>query len=313
MGEGQCSTERDEIRLTLPALEPCIAMTGTSPLQAVVSEQTTLNLAVEGMTCASCIGRVEKVLATVPGVSAAAVNLATETATVRYVEGATTPAELARAATALGYPARVKAGEDTAKADRKATRKAAEITRLGWLTLIAAALALPVFAIEMGSHLIPGIHMWIERTIGLQTSRLIQFALTTAVLSGPGLRFYTKGVPLLFKGAPDMNSLVALGTSAAYGFSLVSTFAPGLLPEGTANVYFEAAAVIVVLILLGHWLEARAKGRTGEAIRKLVGLQAKTARVERGGAVVEVPIEEIAVDDVIQVRPGERSRWTARF
>ena len=311
MGEGQCSTERDEIRLTLPALEPCIAMTGTSPLQAVVSEQTTLNLAVEGMTCASCVGRVEKVLATVPGVSAAAVNLATETATVRDVEGATTPAELARAATALGYPARVKAGEDTAKAtrkaDRKPNRKAAEITRLGWLTLIAAALALPVFAIEVGSHLIPGIHMWIERTIGLQTSRLIQVALTTAVLSGPGLRFYTKGVALLFKGAPDMNSLVALGTSAAYGFSLVSTFAPGLLPESTANVYLEAAAVIVVLILLGHWLEARAKGRTGEAIRKLVGLQAKTARVERGGAVVEVPIEEIAVGDVIQVHPGEKT------
>ncbi len=266
----------------------------------VVTAEVTLD--VDSMTCASCVGRVERALTAVPGVLEAAVNLATETATVRYVEGATTPAVLARVSTELGYPARVKAGEDSAKADRKA----AEITRLGWLTLIAAALALPVFVIEMGSHLIPGMHMWVERTIGLQTSRLIQFALTSAVLFGPGLRFYTKGFPLLFKGAPDMNSLVALGTSAAYGFSLVATFAPGLLPEGTANVYYEAAAVIVVLILLGRWLEARAKGRTGEAIRKLVGLQAKTARVERGGEMVELSIEEIAVGDVIQVRPGEK-------
>jgi len=266
----------------------------------VATAEVTLD--VDAMSCASCVGRVERALKAVPGVLEAAVNLATETATLRYVEGATTPAALARVSTDLGYPARVKAGEDTDKADRKA----AEITRLGRLTLIAAALALPVFVIEMGSHVIPGMHMWVENTIGLQASRLIQFALTTAVLAGPGRRFYLKGYPLLFKGAPDMNSLVAVGTSAAYGFSVVSTFAAGLLPEGTANVYYEAAAVIVVLILLGRWLEARAKGRTGEAIRKLVGLQAKTARVERDGEVVELPIEEIAVGDVIQVRPGEK-------
>ena len=103
-----------------------------------------------------------------------------------------------------------------------------------------------------------------------------------------------------------MNSLVAVGTSAAYGFSLVVTFAPRLLPAGTANVYYEAAAVIVVPILLGRWLEARAKGRTGEAIRKLVGLQARVARVERRSEVVELPIEEIAVGDLIHVRPGEK-------
>ncbi len=103
-----------------------------------------------------------------------------------------------------------------------------------------------------------------------------------------------------------MNSLVALGTSAAYGFSLVSTFTPNLLPEGTVNVYYEAAAVIVVLILLGRFLEARAKGRTGEAIRKLVGLQAKVARVERNGKVVELPVEELTVGDIIHARPGEK-------
>ncbi|MEH6834153.1 MULTISPECIES: heavy metal translocating P-type ATPase [Falsihalocynthiibacter] len=266
---------------------------------AVTAEIT---LEVESMTCASCVGRVERGLKAATGVLDASVNLATETATLRYIVGATTPADLARVATGLGYPAKVKAGVDTEKADRKA----AEISRLGRLTLIAALLALPVFILEMGSHVIPGMHMWVERTIGLQTSRIVQFLLTTAVLLGPGLQFYTKGFPLLLKGKPDMNSLVALGTSAAYGFSLVSTFAPKLLPQGTANVYFEAAAVIVVLILLGRWLEARAKGRTGEAIRKLVGLQAKEARVERNGVVVELPIDEIAVGDVIHLRPGEK-------
>lgn len=259
-------------------------------------------LDVESMTCASCVGRVERKLKASDGVLEAQVNLATETATIRYAVGVTTPVDLARISTELGYPAKVKASEDQTKQDRKA----AEITRLGRMTLIAAILALPVFVIEMGAHLFPAMHMWIESRFGLQNSRLLQFVLTTIVLFGPGLRFYTKGFPLLLKGAPDMNSLVALGTSAAYGFSLISTFAPAVLPAGTANVYYEAAAVIVVLILLGRFLEARAKGRTGEAIRKLVGLQAKVARVERGGEVVELPIEEIVVGDLIHVRPGEK-------
>ncbi|MDG2339789.1 MAG: copper-translocating P-type ATPase, partial [Paracoccaceae bacterium] len=142
--------------------------------------------------------------------------------------------------------------------------------------------------------------------IGFQTSRILQFLLTTLVLIGPGRQFYTKGYPLLFKGTPDMNSLVALGTSAAYGFSVVSTFFPSVLPEGTANVYFEAAAVIVLLILVGRYLEARAKGKTGAAIRKLVGLKPKQARVERNGSVQEILLDEIVVGDIIHVRPGEK-------
>ena len=266
----------------------------------MATSETTLN--VESMTCASCVGRVERKLKAIEGVLDAAVNLATETATVHFVPGVVTPENLARVITELGYPSKVHAGEDESKVDRKA----AEISRLGWLTVIAAVLALPVFVLEMGVHVIPGMHALVERTVGMQNSWLLQFVLTTIVLFGPGLRFYTKGYPALFKGAPDMNSLVALGTSAAYGFSIVATFLPWLLPEGTANVYYEAAAVIVVLILLGKYLEARAKGRTGEAIRKLVGLGAKVARVERDGEVVELPIEEIVVGDVVHVRPGEK-------
>ncbi len=103
-----------------------------------------------------------------------------------------------------------------------------------------------------------------------------------------------------------MNSLVAVGTSAAYLFSVVALFAPGVLPEGTVAVYFEAAAVIATLILVGRWLEARAKGRTSEAIQRLVGLQAKTARVRRDGRVVEIAVAEVAPGDVVEVRPGER-------
>jgi Cation transport ATPase len=147
---------------------------------------------------------------------------------------------------------------------------------------MAGILTLPVFVLEMGSHLIPGMHHLVMSTIGMQTSWLMQFALTTAVLIGPGRTFYAQGVPALLKGVPDMNSLVAVGTAAAYLFSLVATFTPGLLPEGTVNVYFEAAAVIVTLILVGRWMEARAKGRTSEAIQRLVRLAPSRARVRRG-------------------------------
>jgi len=267
-----------------------------------VTEKVTLEI--EGMTCASCVGRVEKALNAGDGVLQASVNLATETATVTYVAGAITAAEIAAISTDAGYAAKLKTSSG-GQSDKE-ERKAAEITHLGRLTLLAAVLALPVFVMEMGGHIYPGFGVFIEEVVGLQNSRLIQFVLTTIVLFGPGMRFYTKGFPALFKGAPDMNSLVALGTSAAYVFSLVSTFTPGILPKGTVNVYYEAAAVIIVLILLGRFLEARAKGRTGNAIRKLVGLQAKTARVERNGEVAELAIDEIVLGDVIHVRPGEK-------
>ncbi len=265
-----------------------------------VSEEVTLDI--ENMSCASCVGRVEKALKTGAGVLDATVNLASEAALVRYVVGVTSPTEIAEIATRAGYPAKAEKQDHADKTDRKAQ----EIAILGRLTLLAAILAFPVFAVEMGGHIFPALQGFINSTIGIQNSRLLQFALTTIVLFGPGLRFYTKGFPALFKGAPDMNSLVALGTSAAYGFSLAATFAPQLLPEGTANVYYEAAAVIVVLILLGRFLEARAKGRTGQAIRKLVGLQPKIAHVERIGKVIELAIDKIVLNDIIHVRPGEK-------
>ena len=259
--------------------------------------------AVEGMTCASCVRRVERALAAVPGVTGARVSLAAETATVDWLEGATSAAEIAAAAARAGYPARPQA---EARPEGAAARKAEEAAGLRRLALAAGLLTLPVFVLEMGSHLIPAVHMWVMDTLGMQESRLIQFVLTTLVLAGPGRRFFLKGLPGLFRGAPDMNALVALGAGAAWSYSAVATFAPGWLPAGADQVYFEAAAVIVTLILVGRWLEARAKGRAGAAIARLVGLQPRSARVERGGGTEERPIEAIRAGDVIQVRPGER-------
>lgn len=260
---------------------------------------TTLN--VSGMSCASCVRKIEGLLSGDPAVVEAQVNLATETATATYVDGATTAQALADLCTKAGYPARV--AQEDGEANHSKAQEANSLTRA---TLFAAMLALPVFVLEMGGHMIPAFHHLVHATIGTQTSHLIQFGLTTLLLLGPGRVFYAKGIPSLLRRSPDMNALVAMGTGAAYLYSVVATFAPGALPEGSANVYFEAASVIVVLILLGRAMEARAKGRTGAAIQKLIGLQPKSARVERDGTMIDRPISEIVVGDILQIRPGER-------
>ncbi|MFQ5437980.1 MAG: heavy metal translocating P-type ATPase, partial [Paracoccaceae bacterium] len=296
------ATETGRVRFDAPAsigdLSAALDKAGYPARKARVT------LDIEGMSCASCVGRVERALKNAPGVLAASVNLATETAQIDHLEAASSLAELVGIVQSAGYDA--KPHGETAQAATPAERRDEEIARLGRLLILASVLALPVFAIEMGGHVIPGFHDWLRGFMSDQTSYLIQFVLTTIVLAGPGQMFYTKGYPALFHGAPDMNSLVAVGTSAAYGFSLVSTFAPAVLPTGTANVYYEAAAVIVVLILLGRFLEARAKGRTGAAIQKLVGLQPKTARVERDGKTLEIDIGDIVTGDIVRIRPGEK-------
>ena len=263
----------------------------------------TVKLSVDGMTCASCVGRVERALAAVPGVATAQVNLATETATMQFLSGQADAAALIAASVGAGYPARVFVDADALD---QGVRKDAEAAVLARNTLIAAGLTLPVFLLEMGGHLFDAVHMLVMTTIGMQASWVLQFALTLSVLAGPGRGFYRKGYAALWRAAPDMNSLVALGTTAAFGYSTVATFAPGLLPPGTAAVYYEAAAMIVVLILLGRTLEARAKGQTGAAIRKLAGLAPKTARVDRAGHLIDLPLDQIVTGDLIHVRPGER-------
>lgn len=148
--------------------------------------------------------------------------------------------------------------------------------------------------------------MFLMDTIGKQNLYYLYFILATIVQFGPGMVFYKKGVPALIRLAPEMNSLVVMGSSAAWAYSVVATFAPQILPTGTANIYFEASAVIITLILLGRVLEARAKGRTSEAITKLMSLQAKFARVLRSGVFVDVPLDDVLSGDIVQVRPGDK-------
>lgn len=260
-------------------------------------------LHVDNMSCASCVGRVDKALRAVDGVADVSVNLATETVQIDFLDQVTTAQALASAATTAGYPARM---DTPSTPDDHAARKSKEADDLLHKTRMAAVLALPVFVLEMGGHLFPPFHHLIAQTIGQQTSWGIQAVLTTLVLFGPGREFYTRGLPALARGAPDMSSLVAVGTLAAYIYSMIALLAPGLLPKGSRVVYFEAAAVIVVLILLGRSLEARAKGRTGAAIKALIGLQPKTARVLRNGQSRDVALSDIVVGDMITVRPGER-------
>ncbi|MFW1744751.1 heavy metal translocating P-type ATPase [Acinetobacter guillouiae] len=267
---------------------------------AVVDETT--ELSIDGMTCASCVSRVEKALKAVPGVKEANVNLATERATIT---GTANVAALIAAIDKAGYDAKQiqSAIPDQAEHLEKKDQERAELKRD---LILATIFALPVFILEMGSHLIPGMHHLIAQTIGIQNSWYLQFILTTLVLVIPGRRFYIHGLPALLRLAPDMNSLVAVGTLAAYLFSIVATFMPSILPAGTVNVYYEAAAVIVALILLGRFLEAKAKGRTSEAIQRLVSLQAKVAHVSRDNQIVDIPIDQVVVGDFIIVKPGER-------
>ncbi len=296
------ATERAEVRFSGQADGAAVA-TAVTAAGYEVGEETT-ELAVGGMTCASCVSHVEKALARVPGVVAATVNLATERASVRHLAGAAGFADLAAAVRTAGYEARPVAG--AGGVDRERERREHELSALRRDLMVAAVLTLPIFVLEMGGHLFEGIHDFVMDTIGHRPMLHLVFALATLVQFGPGARFYRKGVPSLLRGAPDMNALVILGTTAAYAYSTVATFLPGLLPLGTANIYFEASTVIVTLILLGRYLEAVSKGRTSEAIRRLMGLQPKTARVLRDGVAAEIGVDAVLPGDVVLVRPGER-------
>ncbi len=261
-------------------------------------------LDIEGMTCASCAGRVERALAATPGVIAAAVNLATQSAAVTYAQGAIAPSELARTVTDAGYPARVQAAD--APPAPVAARQAAEARALKRDVIVASLLTAPVVFLAMVSHMYHPLHHWLARMIGEDVMWWIQFVLTALVLAFPGRRFLALGLPALLRGAPEMNSLVAMGALAAFGYSAVVMLAPGLLPPSALEIYFEAAATIVTLILVGRWLEARAKGRAGEAISRLIALRPATAQVRRPAGLVELPVEELAPGDIVEIAPGAR-------
>lgn len=284
-------------------IEEAVRRTGYQPVEQ------TIDLSVSGMTCASCVGHVEKALRGVPGVIEATVNLATERASVKALAGGDLAAGLVKAVEKAGYEASAVKPEEVQAAgrhDHMAMVKEEEQRRLLRSVVLAGVLTLPLLVIEMGGHLVPTLHHGLAGTFGEWNLRAFSFALATVVMFGPGLVFLRKGFPALLRGAPDMNTLVMLGAGAAWLYSSTATFLPGLLPAGTALTYFESGAVIVTLILLGRWFEARAKGRTGAAIRSLIALQPKTARVLRDGAEADIPVEEVRPGDHVILRPGER-------
>lgn len=252
-----------------------------------------LDLSISGMTCAACATRLEKVLGAVPGVADVSVNLATEKAHVTYREGVATPADLVAAVERAGYGARIetRAGE---AAQREEERLHRQSRRDLTVMAVAAVLTVPLIG-DMVLHLLgfPGaVPPW------------LQLVLATPVQFWAGARFYTGAWRSLKGGAGNMDVLVAMGTSAAYGLSAWRVLGPGA--HGYPELYFEAAAVVITLVLLGKWLEGRAKRSAASAIRALMALRPDTARVERDGRIVEVPADAVSHGDRVIVRPGER-------
>jgi Cu+-exporting ATPase len=262
--------------------------------------QDKLTIPISGMTCASCVATLEKALSRVPGVTRAQVNLATERATVEFVAGAVGLAEFRKAVTDAGYkPLEVSA--DLSGRDREAEAREREErglrTRFIVSVLLAGVIMLLSFPHMLGLHALP-----------LQTLAVLQLLLATPVQFWAGGRFYRGFFKALKHGTADMNTLIAVGTSAAYFYSLAVVLLPGFFSRTGygAAVYFDTSAVIIALILLGRWLEAKAKGRTSQAIKQLIGLAPRTARVLRGKEEVDVAIEEVVSGDLIRVRPGEK-------
>jgi len=258
---------------------------------------------VEGMTCASCVARVEKALASVPGVLSASVNLATQSGTVVFLPGVADVGGLRAAVEKVGYAVpEFEAEEDPVarqeRMQREEERSLMTRLRVGFL------LGVPLFLLAQWEMLSgPG-----GFPLSPFASALLQLALATPIQFYVGSRFYRGAWSTAKHGTTDMNTLVALGTTVAYTYSLVATFLPMLFAiEGAApHVYFDTSAAIIVLILLGRYFETRAKGKTSEAVKKLIGLQPKTARVIRGGEEVDVPLEAVMAGERVVVRPGEK-------
>ena len=254
-------------------------------------EKCESSFGVTGMSCASCVASVEKALRSVPGVVEASVNLAAESATVEYLAGSAGRGDFQRSIEGAGYGV-VREVEGPIEDSR-----ALEYGRLRRRVFVAAVLTALVVAGSLPMMLgleVPG--RWLD---------FVLLALATPVQFWAGWRFYAGTWGALRHGRANMNTLVAVGTSAAYLYSAAATLAPWLF-GGMAEVYFDTSALIITLVLLGKLLEARARGRTGEAIRRLAGLQARTARVVRRGEEIDVPVEDVEVGDEVVVRPGEK-------
>ena len=262
----------------------------------------TVTVGITGMTCANCSATIEEAVGDLAGVVSVDANYATDEATVRYAPSATDREAIHDAVAAAGYEP-VREGEDGDGQSAKDAARAAELARQRRLTLFGSALSLPLLAMLVAELLSPGTLPETVPGTGVPLGWLA-FALATPVQVLLGREFYVNSYEaLVVNGRANMDVLIALGSSTAYGYSVVAL--AGVLPR--AGLYFDTAALILVFITLGNYLEARSKSRAGEAIRSLLELEAETAtRVDEDGTETEVPVEDVAVGDRLKVRPGER-------
>ncbi|MCY4551833.1 MAG: heavy metal translocating P-type ATPase [Defluviicoccus sp.] len=264
-----------------------------------------LEIGVGGMTCANCSSRVERRLRSMHGVLAADVNLATARASVSFLPEIVGARDMAETVRAAGYEPREPAAGDSRAGDREREAREAEIAGLKLDVALAAGLTAPLVIVAMG-RMVPGLGDAMLAVLGERAWMTLELLLAAPVVLWAGRRFFVHGWAELRHWAPGMNSLVMMGASAAMLYSTLALALPSIFPAGTAKSYFEAAGVIVTLILLGRLLEAIARGRTSAAIRKLMQLQPDTARVVRGDGETEIPVNAVMLDDVVVVRPGER-------
>lgn len=255
-----------------------------------------------GVTCPTCAVNIETALGSLPGVDDVKVNFGVERVTARYDPKQVTPEQMQQIIENTGYKIQRRdepGTEDTE--DREAAERRAERKDLTRRVTVGAILTAPVIFAVMVSEFIDA--PWMPSIL---LNSWFQLALITPVMFYAGWPIHRTGWLTLRHRTADMNTLITIGTIAAFGFSLVVTIVPGVLPEALREVYYEAVGVIITLILLGRLLEAIAKGGTGEAIRKLIGLQAKTARVVRNGREEDIPLEQVLAGDIVVVRPGEK-------
>jgi P-type Cu+ transporter len=260
-----------------------------------------VELDIRGMHCAGCVRTVESALEGVGGVSDAAVNFGVERATVSFDPRRCDVADLEQAVGATGYEARERDEGGLGGDDAEAAERREEIRDLARRVVVGAVLTAPVLVAVMAVDFFDA--AWVP---DLLVNHWVQLALIAPVFLYSGWPIHKAGWAALRRRTAEMNTLITIGTTAAFAYSAFVTVAPGALPEGLREVYFEAAGVIITLILLGRLIEVRARAGTGEAIRELLGLQARTARIVRDGGEVEVAVEEVVPGDVVAVRPGEK-------
>ena len=258
-------------------------------------------IGIENLRCTSCVGFIEDELLATPGVIGASANVGTQEATIEYLPEKTRLAQLEAAIQTWGYKTRPAVSEEPVDQQQAAHEK--EYRRLMNRFWFAAAISLPVM-VTAYYQFFPFL-----KDLSMEALRLlwgVTALLTLPVLLWSGSDFFTGAWAALKHRAANMNTLIATGTAAAWLYSSVAVLFPAIFPEGTSEPFYDVVAVVIALVVLGQALELRAKGRTSEAIKKLMGLQAKTARVVRDGQEMDIPVEEVLVGDVVQVRPGEK-------